>query len=81
MTIEKLQTFLKKKHKFDKIDIRDCVEELDEGFEKFKQAIHENAADPSKIRTTLSNFMLCVLKYANTKDISLNELADEQYNS
>lgn len=79
MTIEKLQKFLLNKYKFEKApDIRDRVEELDEVYGKFKKALLEEADLPT-IRTTLSNFMLSILKYANTKDISLNSLADDHF--
>jgi len=80
MTIEKLQHFLKSKYKFDKVDIRDRVEELDEAYGKFKKTILEDDALPT-IRATLSNFMLEVIKYANTKDISLNSLAEDHFNA
>ena len=80
MTIEKLQKFLKSKYKFEKVDIRDRVEELDEAYENFKGAIQSDE-DLTTIRTTLSNFMLAILRYANTKEISLNSLAEDHFNA
>ncbi|MHA1744504.1 MAG: hypothetical protein ACTSWW_00805 [Promethearchaeota archaeon] len=80
MTIEKLQKFLKNKYKFEKVDIRDRVEELDEAYGNFKKTIQEDEALP-KIRASLSNLMLTILRYANTKDISLNSLAEDHFNA
>ena len=80
MTVAKLQKFLKNKHKFDKkSDIFEIVEQFDAVYGRLKQAVKEDA-DPA-IRSTLSNFLVTLLKYANTKEISLDELADEHYSS
>ena len=80
MTIAKLQKFLKNKHKFDKkSDMYEIVEQFDAVYGGFKQAVKDDA-DPA-IRSTLSSFLVTLLKYANTKDISLDELADEHYSS
>ena len=80
MTIAKLQKFLKNKHKFDKkFDMYEIVEQFDAAYGGFKQAIKDDAVPA--IRSTLSNFLVVLLKYANTKDISLDELADEHYSA
>ena len=57
----------------------EIVEQFDAVYGGFKQAVKDDA-DPA-IRSTLSSFLVTLLKYANTKDISLDELADEHYSS
>lgn len=77
--VEKLQRFLKNKHKFDhKIDIKDLLEIFDNKYNAFRASVKSD--DKEAIKTNLIPLLIEILKYLNTKDIGLDELLEKQMN-
>ncbi|QEE15126.1 hypothetical protein DSAG12_00949 [Promethearchaeum syntrophicum] len=77
--IEKLQSFLKKKHKFDKkLDMYDILEILDMNFNAFRGAVKSEEIE--NVKKSLSNFLVGIIKYCNTRDINIQEVIKEDFN-
>ena len=77
--IEKLQKFLKNKHKFDrKLDMYDILEILDKNFTAFRAAVKSEEIE--HVRKSLSNFMVGIIKYCNSRDIDIQEVIKEDFN-
>jgi len=77
--IEKLQSFLKKKHKFDKkLDMYDILEILDMNFKAFRGAVKSEEIENAK--KSLSSLLVGIIKYCNTRDIDIEEVIKADFN-
>lgn len=74
MEIDKLQKFLKTKHKFDKkLSIDERWETLDEYFSRIKN-LDKNNADVEEIKEQTASFLVEFIKFLNEKDIELIDI-------
>ena len=77
--IEKLQKFLKNKHKFDrKLDMYDILEILDKNFNAFRGAVKSEEIE--NVKSSLSSLMVGIIKYCNTRDIDIQEIIKADFN-
>ncbi len=77
--IEKLQRFLKNKHKFDKkLDIYDVLEILDKNFTAFRGAVKSEELE--NVKKSLSNLIVGIIKYCNTRNIDIEEIIKADFN-
>jgi len=77
--IEKLQRFLKNKHKFDKkLDMYDILEILDKNFSAFRGAVKSEELE--NVKKSLSNLLVGIIKYCNTRDIDIEDVIKEDFN-
>ena len=77
--IEKLQRFLKKKHKFDKkLDMYDILEILDKNYNAFRGAVKSEELE--NVKKSLSSFLVGIIKYCNSRDIDIQEVIKEDFN-
>jgi len=77
--IEKLQRFLKNKHKFErKLDIYEILELLDTKYKNFREAVNSEKKDD--VKKALSNFMVEMIKYCNSRDIEIQKILEEDFN-
>jgi len=77
--IEKLQRFLKNKHKFDrKLQMYEVLEILDNSYKTFRDAV--NSDNKEDARNALSNLLVEIIKYCNTKDIEIQKILEEDFN-
>ena len=77
--IEKLQKFLKNKHKFDrKLDMFDILELLDNNFNAFRAAV--KSEEMEHVKSSLSSFMVGIIKYCNSRDIIIADVIKADFN-
>ena len=77
--IEKLQRFLKNKHKFDKkLDMYESLEALDLNYKTFKEAV--KSEEKKDVKKALSNFMVEIIKCCNSRDIEIQKIMEEDFN-
>lgn len=77
--IEKLQRFLKNKHKFDKkLDMYEILEALDLNYNTFKEAV--KSEEKKDVKKAISNFMVEIIKYCNSRDIEIQKIMEEDFN-
>ena len=77
--IEKLQRFLKNKHKFDKkLDMYDILEILDMNFTAFRGAVKSEEIE--NVKKSLSNLLVGIIKYCNTRNIDIEEIIKADFN-
>ena len=77
--IEKLQKFLKNKHKFDrKLDMYEILELLDINYKDFREAVKSEEIEHAK--KSLSRLMVEIIKYCNSRDIEIQKVLQEDFN-
>jgi hypothetical protein len=71
--INKVQKFLKSKHKFDrKLSIDDELENLTNSFNNMKESA--KTEDPDKVRNAFGQFLVELIKFANNNDILIEDV-------
>lgn len=77
--IEKLQRFLKNKHKFDrKLDMYDILELLDNTFKNFREAV--KSEEKEDVKKALSHLLVEIIKYCNSRNIEIQKILEEDFN-
>ena len=77
--IEKLQRFLKNKHKFDrKLDMYEILELLDNNFKNFREAV--KSEEKEDVKKALSQFLVEIIKYCNSRDIEIQKIVEDDFN-
>ena len=77
--IEKLQRFLKNKYKFDrKLDMYEILELLDNNFKNFREAV--KSEEKEDVKKAISNFMVEMIKYCNSRDIEIQKIMEADFN-
>ena len=77
--IEKLQRFLKNKHKFErKLDMYEILELLDTKYKNFREAV--NSEEKENVKKALSHFIVEIIKYCNSRDIEIQKIMEEDFN-
>ena len=77
--IEKLQRFLKNKHKFErKLDMYEILEALDVSYKNFREAV--NSEKKEDVKKALSHFIVEIIKYCNSRDIEIQKIVEEDFN-
>ena len=77
--IEKLQRFLKNKHKFDrKLDMYEILELLDTNFKNFRDAV--KSEEKEDVKKALSHLLVELIKYCNSRDIEIQKILEEDFN-
>ncbi len=75
--LKKIQKYLFNKHKFDrKLEVRDIIENQTILYNDFKVAVKSDSKE--KIRDSLGDLLVELLKFSNTKDIDWTELFKEK---
>ncbi len=75
--LKKIQKYLFNKHKFDrKLEARDIIENQTILYNDFKVAVKSDSKE--KIRDSLGDLLVELLKFSNTKDIDWTELFKEK---
>ena len=75
--LKKIQKYLFNKHKFDrKLEVRDIIENQTILYNDFKVAV--KSENKEKIRDSLGDLLVELLKFSNTKDIDWTELFKEK---
>ena len=79
MVLEKVQKFLKNKHKFDhKPDLVDVIEKLDNVHSGLKEALHTESAPD--LKDAISKYLHELIMIANRYDIDISTLISESFN-
>ncbi len=77
--IEKLQRFLKNKHKFDrKLDMYEILELLDTNFKNFRDAV--KSEEKEDVKKALFHLLVELIKYCNSRDIEIQKILEEDFN-
>ena len=77
--IEKLQRFLKNKHKFEKkLDMYEILELLDTKYKTLREAV--KSEEKQDVKKAISNFMVEMIKYCNSRDIEIQKIMEEDFN-
>ena len=76
--LDKVQHFLKNKHKFDrKLDSREQIEAFNLVCNRYKDAIRSE--NVTLIRQAMALLLVDMIKYANSKNINLSELIQSEF--
>ena len=78
MPIVKFQKYLKAKHKFDKFNLQDTVENLEDHFIAIMTAVKKE--NSMQIKQVLKPFVIDLLKLMNANDIEIDDLLKGEYN-
>ncbi|MHA1518695.1 MAG: hypothetical protein ACTSVZ_03765 [Promethearchaeota archaeon] len=79
VSIEKIQKFLRNKHKFDpKSEIYDVLEKINDLHTRFKEAL--NSESVPDLRKIISSYIIEIIMISNRFDIDIPELLSKEFN-